>query len=218
MTMFFIAPFAGAQIIVSDAILEFSNQERLIESIAVGNASQSDALNVNAQVFEIQKPGQADESQISTNDIFAVPTQFSLSPRTQRTVRLASKERPNTEKIYRIVFFPQKINDIKGDDSRINILTSTSVMMILNPPEPDDNLTWVRQDSRVIFKNSGNTNIILRQKGMCNKETFCQIDGQRLWAGDQWILNLPSSLAQNDLILEYRALGNIKELKIPYEE
>jgi P pilus assembly chaperone PapD len=216
--MICVASFADAQIIVSDAILEFSNKDRLIESIAVGNTSQNRALNVTAEVFEVQNPGQENETQTITNTVFVVPEKFSLSPRTQRTVRLASKKRFQKEKIYRVVFYPKNSKEKEREASELEILTSTTVMVILNPPNPKDDLTWVREDARIVFENTGNTNIILRQKGMCNKETSCRIEGQRLWPGDQWILNLPSILSDDDLTLEYRALGDIKEVTIPYEE
>ena len=212
------APSANAQIIVSDAILEFKNSQRLIENIAVGNADKNRSFNIVSKIYEIKNPGATEEETIETDTLFTVPEQFSLSPRTQRTVRFAIKERPDTEKVYKVVFKPEILNKSANENSKINIVTSTSVMAVVNPPNPEDDLSWVREDERIIFTNTGNTNIILRQVNECAPNIQCQIPGQRLWANDRWILNLPPSLQTEEIALEYRALGKIREVVIPYNE
>lgn len=216
---FSLAPIlAQAQIIVSDAILEFKNEQRLIESIAVGNSDKDNAFQVTAEVFEIKNPGATTEDISKTNTLFVVPEQFSLSPRSQRTVRFAIKQRPESEKVYKVIFKPALLNATTQEKSQIKVMTTTTVMTIVNPPEASDDLSWQREDSRIIFTNTGNTNIVLRQMNKCTTNIQCEIPGQRLWVGDSWILNLPEDLADKDLTLEYRALGDIREVTVPYEE
>ena len=214
-----IAPLvAHAQIIVSDAILEFKNDQRLIESIAVGNSDKTHSFNITAEVYEIENPGAMTENVSKTDTLFVVPSEFSLSPRSQRTVRFAIKERPEAEKTYKVIFRPTLINAESDNNSKIKVITSTSVMTIVNPPEAKDNLSWTREETRIIFTNKGNTNLVLRQTKNCTQTIECQIPGQRLWAGDKWILNLPKELQDQDITLEYRTLGNIREVTVPYEE
>lgn len=206
-----------AQVIVSDAILEFKNNDRLIESIAIGNASPIQPLNVVAKVFEVKNPGATKEELMPTKDAFVVPEIFSLSPRTQRTVRFAIQQRPDEEKVYRVTLEPALIEDAQPQKSEIKLLSSTSVIIIINPPNAKDNLSWQHEGDRILFENTGNTNIILGQKDLCAEDTPCNIPGERLWAGDKWILNLPPQLQAMPLTLEYRTLGTLKEIVVPYE-
>lgn len=211
---------SNAQIIVSDAILEFKNTDRLISSIAVGNASSNKNLHLTSSVQEVLNPASDNLRHVVSEDVFTVPKTFTLNPRSQHTIRIASKTRPkNIERIFRITFNPTKITkNTNVNASSIDVFTTTAVMVILNPPEPIENLTWVRTENNIKFKNEGNTNIILRRDGFCAKNIPCTIKGQRLWTGDTWNLKLPESLREEDIFLEMRVLGEIKEVIIPYDE
>ncbi len=208
---------AHAQIIVSDAIVEMDNQGALIENIAVGNAHHEHSFTVTPKVYEVQNPGSTQEVSTETNTVFVVPNQFQLSPRSQRSVRIASKVRPEVEKVYKIDFLPQKAETTEPEKSAISVLSSTSVMTIIRPLNPEDNLKWQRSENQITFQNIGNTNIVLRQPKQCTENAECTIPGERLWPNDTWNLQLPDAIAMEDIKLEYRALGNIKEIIIPYE-
>ncbi|MFT7144391.1 MAG: P pilus assembly chaperone PapD, partial [bacterium] len=193
-----------AQVIVSDAILEFKNEERLIRSIAVGNASDDKTIHIQAQITEILNPASKNVEHIETQDVFTVPEIFTLKPRSQRAIRLVSNKRPeNTERVFRVVFNPSIVKDDLGEGkpSHINLLTTTAVMMILNPPNAKENLTWNRKDGYINFTNNGNTNVVLRSGRYCAKDISCTIKGQRLWSGDAWRLKLPKALIEEDIIL-----------------
>ena len=160
-----------AQVIVSDAILEFKDGERLITDIAVGNYSADKTIQIKSVITEVINPASENAEHLSTKTLFTAPEMFTLSPKTQRAVRIASQERPeNKERIFRIVFSPKVIEQGGVATSKIHTLTTTGVMVILNPPSPTENLTWERTEDRITFTNNGNTNLVLRRDGFCAKE------------------------------------------------
>ena len=194
-------PAASANNMLLDRmIVYFEPGKTPRQDIRVTNVS-SNNLYLQTEVYKVMNPGAENEERIRITDpdklkLLTTPQKSVIKPKGQRTVRLVSLETPKEkEEVYRITFRPVT-GEVEATQNAIQLLVAYQALVFIRPENPTFNITAKRKDDKVIFTNTGNSNVMLRNGEQCqvvNKEEKCvEIpSGGRIYAGQQITVNLP---------------------------
>lgn len=110
--------------------------------------------------------------------------------------------------------------DASSDDktrSAIKVLIGYDLLLLSRPSKLKPDLKVTRSADSIEFRNSGNTNVLLRDIKQCNKNKTDCIDLQpnRLYAGEVYRLDLPKKGDANQFPVEVmQSVGLSNELEL----
>lgn len=170
-------------------------QDIRVSNIGSGN------LYLQTEVYKVLNPGSDNEERVRLTDpdemkLLTTPQKSIVKPRGQRTVRVVSLETPkDQEAVYRITFRPVTA-DAEASGNGIQLLVAYQTLIFVRPENPVYQVIAKREKDKVIFTNTGNSNVIMRNGEQCegsSKESECIeiTTGGRLYAGQNLTLDLP---------------------------
>ncbi len=194
-----------ANMVLSEAILHFEAGKPLRKDIEVENVG-SETLYIQVTPTIVNDPGTEKEERVEFKNpreagLLVSPNKIVVPPNSRKLVRFVVLKQPReTDAVYRVTFKPitNKLVSEK-DQIGVKIVIAYQVLVLVQPPNPKPNLVANREGNTLHFKNKGNTNILLREGKQCpqdsKNEEDCEIlRGNRLYAGNEWSVELPSSL------------------------
>lgn len=198
LTFVFITGFAQAEMRLDRIILDFQPGDSHHKDIQVFNTDERN-LYVTINVSEVLSPGTEQETREPLKDLKNValvvtPQKIIVPGNSQKSVRLVTLEDAGkTDRIFRVNFSPV-VGQLKSKTSGIKLLIAYQALIIVRAGNPVANVVAERKGNTILFKNTGNTNVILQNGSQCNPENNkqCeQLDTRRLYAGNVWELTLP---------------------------
>ena len=201
----FILPISpsSANMVISEAILHFEPGKPLRKDIEVENVGD-ETMYVQVEPMIVRSPGTEDEQREIFKDpreagLLVTPNKIVIPPKGRKLVRFVVLKQP-TEKdaVYRVTFRPVT-NGVVGEENQIGvkIILAYQVLVLVQPINPNPDLIVKREGNQLKFKNKGNTNVLLREGKQCpsknaNEEDCEILKGSRLYAGNEWSVELPS--------------------------
>ncbi|WP_281647810.1 fimbria/pilus periplasmic chaperone [Parendozoicomonas sp. Alg238-R29] len=160
----------------------------------------NETLYLETEVFKVINPGATDETlkKITETDqikLLATPQKAVIPANTYKSIRLISLETPpNLEQVYRVTFRPV-LGDMKATRSAIKVLVAYQALVFIRPAKTRKEVTPAREKNTVVFKNTGNINVVLRNTHFCkrNENRDCSPLKQsgRIYPGQAFHLTLP---------------------------
>ncbi len=194
-----------ASMVLSEAILHFEAGKPLRKDIEIENVG-GETLYIQVTPTIVNDPGTDQEERVEFKNpreagLLVSPNKIVVPPNSRKLVRFVILKQPkDTDAVYRVTFKPitNKLVSEK-DQIGVKIVIAYQVLVLVQPPNPKPNLVAKREGNTLHFKNKGNTNILLREGKQCpqdsKNEEDCEIlRGNRLYAGNEWSVDLPSSL------------------------
>jgi len=220
---------AHAQITVSKSVLEF-NDDNLIQDVDVINNGDF-KIFLNLTVARIKNPQSANPERIELKDprtspVLISPKQILVPPGQRKRVRVVMRKIPTkTDAIYRLSVKPftgaVQINQERKPDekaSALKILLGYDILLLARPKDAVGKLAVKRTSKAIYFKNTGNTNVLLRRMLQCNSDgTDCdEMQPNRIYAGEIYKVKLPKKgSAKKYPIQVWQAVG-LKNTKKTY--
>jgi len=187
-----------ADMYVDRSIVTFEKGSQLKEDVKVTNSADEN-IYVQVEVLEVRNPGHADERRARVTDpsamkLIATPDKLIIPPNGQKYVRIVNLQTANDEeRIYRVNFKPI-VAPLEDQTSQLRIVVAYQILTIVHPDSPDSILRANRTGKLIDFKNLGNTNVLLSDGIQChpaNHEQCEELTSKRLYAGNNWTLDLP---------------------------
>jgi P pilus assembly chaperone PapD len=188
--------FADMYVDRSIVIFEPSGPPR--QDVKVSN-SGSDVLYVKVDVLRVDNPGTSDEKRVKVTDpkdlkLLATPSKLIIPAGGQKLVRIVNLQTSNkAERVYRINVTPV-VAPLEEKSNQLRIVVAYQVLTIVQPNHPQSTLSATRNGNTISFSNPGNTNVLLSEGKQCDpqdKQTCKDLPSKRLYAGNDWQLDLP---------------------------
>ena len=179
-------------------IVDFNNNSRHYEDIQVFNQGDKE-LYVNVSVAEVLSPGSDKEKRVSVNGVVkrplvVSPSRLVIPANSRKSVRiLTMEEASGNDRIFRVDFSPA-LGKLKAKASGIKLLVAYQALVMVRPENPVVDIKTSRQGEFLVFRNQGNTNVLLQNGRQCNPQSpkDCQeLKTRRLYAGNEWRLQTP---------------------------
>ena len=193
----------SANMVISEAILHFEPGKPLRKDIEIENTGD-ETMYVQVEPMVVRSPGTEDEEREIFKDpreagLLVTPNKIVIPPKGRKLVRFVVLKQPiNTDAVYRVTFRPIS-NGVEGQKNQIGVkvVIAYQVLVLVQPAKPEPNLVVKREGNQLKFKNKGNTNVLLREGKQCPSDTATEdecemLRGNRLYAGNEWSVNLPS--------------------------
>ncbi|MDM8547920.1 hypothetical protein [Candidatus Venteria ishoeyi] len=187
-----------ANLTVSKAIINFSDNSPPRQDLEVKN-NDTNTLYVTVKAFQVQSPESDQAKEIELNNpidagLLVSPARLVIPPGQSKLVRvIVRKKATKKDLIYRVAITPT-IGKIKSEEQfALKVMIAYKVLVIVQPPAAQADLQVKRVGETLVFTNHGNTNVLIRKIKQCNeRKTDCvELNGNRLYSGEQWIVNLP---------------------------
>ena len=195
-------PPASANMVLSEAILHFEPGKPLRKDIEIENVGD-ETLYIQVEPMIVRNPGTENEERDAFKDpreagLLVTPNKIVVPPKGRKLVRFVVLKQPvEQDAVYRVTFKPIS-NELVPDKNQIGvkIVIAYQVLVLVQPIKPQPNLVVKREGNQLKFKNKGNTNVLLREGKQCPTDTAnddeCEtLRGNRLYAGNEWAVNLP---------------------------
>ena len=209
--MSLLAGAANAQISVNRSVIEFTDQQR-IQDIEVLNTGRG-KVYLDLSVAEIVDPEADEPRRVEFDDprsapVLVSPRQLLVPPRTRKRVRVIMREgAPRSDRIFRLAITPYtgkaRIMPKEGVEktSAVRVLVAYDLLLIARPSELRPAVAVKRDDKSIVFRNEGNTNVLLRRIVQCEggvdpdapqaDKSCVEIPANRLYAGETYRVSLP---------------------------
>lgn len=200
----FIIPQAHAKIALSNVIVDFHQGAERHKDITITNISK-ETLYINVSVKEVVNPGLESEERVElkkgdASHLIVSPRRMVLKASERKTIRLVSRAKDLTEdKVYRVHVSPV-VGKVKATQNMLKIMIAYDMLIIFRPNEMKPSFSATRTGKNITFKNTGNTNILLREGAQCpggvadlaKDDDSCErLPGKRLYAGMTFNMELP---------------------------
>lgn len=194
---------ATAQISVNRSVIEFSRTEK-VQDIEVFNGGDHKVyLDMNAA--EIINPESEDAQRVELTDprnapLLVTPRQLLVPAGERRRLRIILRESAvDKDRVFRLSVKPYSgavsIDDESNDKkaSAIKVLVGYDLLLLSRPEKLNTTLSVERDDTSIQFRNTGNTNVLLRKIEQCNQQgkQCVELQPNRLYAGEFFRLELP---------------------------
>lgn len=194
----------SASMVISEAILHFEPGKPLRKDIEIENVGD-ETMYIQVEPMIVHDPGtENEERELFKNPreagLLVTPNKIVVPPKGRKLVRFVVLKQPKSkDTVYRVNFRPVS-NGLVSDKEQIGvkIVIAYQVLVLVQPPKPEPDLVVKREGNNLKFKNNGNTNVLLREGKQCPSDTSaeeeCEIlRGNRIYAGNEWEVELPSS-------------------------
>jgi len=195
---------AQAQISVDKSVLEF-NEDNLIRDVDITNTGDF-KIFLNLTVARIKNPHSSKSERIELTDprtspVLVSPKQLLVPPGQRKRVRIILRKVPKKyDSVYRLSIKPftgdVQITDDRPPDqksSALKILLGYDILLLARPKDAVGKLAVKRTSSAIYFKNTGNTNVLLRRMQQCNSGggECVEMQPNRIYAGEIYKVRLP---------------------------
>lgn len=187
-----------ASMVLDRTVLTFSPGEPPRHDVSVTNPD-SENLYLEVTVLEVTDPGTENEKREVVKDpesigLVAAPRLLMVPPGGRRIIRLVNLNgHDDTEKVYRVNVTPAPPpTEAKG--LAIRVLVAYQLLIFVDPLETRKGLAAQRNGKSLILRNEGNVNAMLTDGQQCqssSKESCVEVDGRRLYPGNEIELELP---------------------------
>ena len=182
-------------------IVYFKPNELPRQDVVVSNVDNEN-LYLQTEVYNVINPGTEKEERVRVTDpaqlkLLATPAKSVIPPNGRKTVRLVSLETPkDKELVYRVTFRPV-VGELEAQQTGVKILVAYQALVFVRPQNPEYNVAATVSNGKMMFTNSGNMNVVLRNGKYCASEENCTdlTDGTRIYAGGRWEMPLPEGSA-----------------------
>ncbi len=184
---------------LNNVIFHFEPGEPARQDVEVFN-SGAEPLYVEIQPMVVLAPGEPNEDRSPIQDpraagLLVTPNKLIVPPGATKVVRLVNLGSTPEERVYRIAAKPVT-GGIQAEQSGLKILIGYEVLAIVYPVNPRPQLEVSREGRKLRMRNTGNTNILLREGFQCAApdqpmEDCAQLPGKRMYPGNAWELDLP---------------------------
>lgn len=189
---------AEAELVLSQLVVDLGKPSNPRADIEIWNNGE-DRAYVVAEPSEIMNPGTATEQRVAEPDpekrgLLVSPARMILEPGQRRLIRMAAiGARSEHERVYRVTVKPVT-GELNSADTGLKLLVGYDVLVLLRPVEPTVNVSALRTDTRITFKNEGNASVELADGKQCEaaKINCVPIAGKRIYAGAEWTPKLNS--------------------------
>lgn len=188
---------ARAELVLSQLVVDLGANQDKKADIEVWNNSDERAY-VAAEPNEIVDAGKPGETRRTEADpekrgLLVAPGKMILEPGQRRLIRLAPiGPRGSTERVYRVTVKPVA-GALSAEETGLKLLIGYDVLVLLRPATVRPSLAVTRSGKRLTVRNDGNASVELINGRQCTAKTACaELPGKRLYAGAEWIQDLPS--------------------------
>jgi len=179
---------------------------------ATGNAQFKIYLDLT--VAEILNPETDQPQRVELDDpretpVLVSPRQLLIAPGTRKRVRVILRDAPSdSDRIFRLAVKPYTGKariESDGNDktsSAIRVLVGYDLLLISRPNNKQPTVKVTRDDTSIVFRNEGNTNVLLRRIVQCDAgvdpkeatgEQCVEMQPNRLYAGETYKVSLPKT-------------------------
>ena len=183
-----------------DRMIVYFNPDQIPRQDIVVTNPDNENLYLQTEVYKVTNPGTEKEERLRITDpkelnLLATPQKTVVPPNSRRTVRMVSLKTPkDVEQVYRVTFRPV-VGDQEATQTAIKLLIAYQALIFIRPENPEFKVSSKVTEGKVVFQNTGNMNVVLRNGRYCssNKEDSCtSLDtGTRIYAGGSWEMDLP---------------------------
>ncbi len=217
---------AGVQL---DRMIVYFDADKLPRQDILVTNPDKEPLYLETEIFKVMNPGAENEERVRITDpdkmqLLATPGKSIVAPSSRRTVRLVSlNPAPKTEEVYRITFRPV-VGELEATQTAVKILVAYQVLAFIRPDKPFYEVTAKIKGHDIIFNNSGNMNVVLRNGRVCpknvsqsaswetKKEKCTELkEGSRIYAGQSWTFSLPELQKSKGGFVEYGQFDGVNE-------
>jgi len=217
---------ASAQLEVSKGTMELTESSPRT-TLRLTN-SGADTLYVNLNFDHLLDPAN-DESKREPIDLLnnpkmlVLPQQLVLEAGQTKLVRVISAHsNVISDQVYRLNIVPfagKPLLDANENKSvGVNILLGYRLLVLVRPETISPKVDFDRKVDSVVFRNSGNTSVLLREIEACvaNDTTCEKLSANRLYPGEVLDIKLPGKLRSSDLKIKTRQSVQFTENIVEY--
>lgn len=193
---------AFASMELNNVIFHFEPGEPSREDVEIFNPTDA-PMYIQIEPKEVLAAGSDDEERKPIQDpreagLLVTPNKLVIPPGGTKVVRMVKLGASDKERVYRIGAKPI-VEGIESETSGLKILVGYEILAIVYPSEAEPNLDVQRDGKKLVVKNAGNANVLLREGYQCSspkldKEQCTALPGKRLYPGNSWELDLPEDL------------------------
>jgi P pilus assembly chaperone PapD len=189
---------ARADMVLNQVILDFAKPNERRGDIEVENRGK-ERMYVVVEPAEIANPGAPQERRVTNPDpeaigLLATPARLVLEPGERKIVRIAVLKEPKAEgdRVYRVTIKPVS-GRLQADKTAIKVLVGYDVLVMQRPATIRDDLKMERRGQDIVFRNNGNTNVLLFDGKQCDAagRSCRDLEAKRIYAGQEWRMRLP---------------------------
>lgn len=195
---FITLPAAQASMSVSKAIVHFEPGKSTREDVMINN-SDSKPLYVKVEIIEIANAGLANEKRSIVKNpkaarFLVTPNKLVVPPGGRKAVRLVNlAPGAKEERVFRVNLTPV-VADEEAEQTSVKVLVAYQLLVLIQPAQPESKLVAERKANKLIVRNTGNSNALLRAGLLCSnpddQKTCTDLPTKRLYAGNVWELDL----------------------------
>ena len=189
---------------VLDKIIVRFNPDQSHQDVVVQNPDK-EPLYLATSVVKVVNPGAEDEKRITITDpdkmeLLVSPQKVIIPSGGRKTIRMVSLTVPKKkEAVYRVNFTPV-VGKVKATKTAVKILIGYQALVFVRPENSFFQVTSRRQGNNMIFTNTGDVNVLLRNGKYCPKnakkdQCVDLKEGTRLYAGSSWTMKLPPQVS-----------------------
>ena len=202
---------AHAQITVDRSVIEFTGSSP-VQDLEISNGGK-DRIYLNLAVAEILDPETGAPRRVELDDprrapVLVSPRQLLVPPGTRKRVRLIMRGAAGeTDRVFRLKISPYtgKARFDGADEgekaSAIKVLVGYDLLLLSRPTELRPDVEVTRDERTIEFRNTGNTNVLLRRIVQCEAgvepkpreldEACAEMQPNRLYVGETYRVELP---------------------------
>lgn len=192
-----------ANMVLDRMIVHFKPNKQWADIIVANPEKESLFLKVS--VIKVENPGTPKEKKITITtpeqiELLVSPQKIEIPANGRQTIRVTRiiPSPKDKELVYRLAFTPV-VGKIKTNKNAIKILISYQAIIFIQPSNPFIQIASTPAKQSVKFTNSGNVNVLLHQGKYCpqskdkDKTKCTDIEGIRIYAGENWTMKLPEN-------------------------
>ena len=193
---------AHASIAVDRSIIYFLPGQPPRQDLIIFNHGTQKTY-IKTEVFEVFNPGTPEEirrkaTSLDEVNLLVSPNKMAIPPKGRKRIRFSYLGDNQKERVFRINITPV-MGAIKSKSTALKLVVAYQILLIITPEKAQVMLSAERQDNTILFKNNGNTNVLLTKARFCETQTTpsekCEPASlsKRIYAGNQWRITLPDS-------------------------
>ena len=185
---------ARADLAISNVIVDFADPGRQTTDIEIENKGK-ERIYVVAEPAMVVGPGTKAERRIREADpeklgLLVTPARTVLEPGERKLIRFLGVGDVGTQdKVYRVTVKPV-VGKVTAPQTAVKVVFGYDVLVIRRPAGARPSLVAERQGGFIVFRNTGNTNVLLFDGKVCQQRCV-PVETKRIYAGAEWRLRLP---------------------------
>lgn len=188
---------AGAEMVLSEVVVDFLPGKPLREDIEVWNSS-GERMYVSVEPAQIVDPGTPLERRLALtpagdNGLIVSPQRMVLEPGERRLVRIAAVgSRPAEDAIYRLMIRPVA-GAVTAETDALKVFVGYDALVLVRPGQITDDIRSERGPRRLRLRNAGNTAQEVFDGVQCDAtgDDCRKLPAKRLYPNGEWDQTLP---------------------------